>query len=107
VGSPSPQSTHPKKIDVSSQFFTMTCTNDGCPARVHGYVPKYVVNWVARDIMPHTCVIPNLLLDRRNLTLALVQRDSGEESDGLSEIQSGPNLSTQFRMTILGGINRG
>jgi hypothetical protein len=100
VGSPSPQSTHPKKIDVSSQFFTMTCTNDGCPARVHGYVPKYVVNWVARDIMPHTRVIPNLLLDRR-------QRDSGEESDGLSGIQLGPNLSTQFCMTRLGGINRG
>jgi hypothetical protein len=50
----------------------MTCTNDGCPARVHGYVPKYVVNWVVSDIMPHTCVIPNLLLDRPNLTSALV-----------------------------------
>jgi hypothetical protein len=33
---------------------------------------KYVMNWVVSDIMPHTCVIPNLLLDRPNLTSALV-----------------------------------
>jgi len=41
-------------------------------ARVHGYVPKYYMKWMLSYLVPHTCVIPNLLLDHRNLTSTLV-----------------------------------
>lgn len=61
------------RTDVSSQkFLTMTCRSPGCPARVHGYVPKYDVKWVVSDLVPHSCVIPRMLADHKNLTSSLV-----------------------------------
>ena len=50
----------------------MTCRSDGYPARVHGYVPKYDVKWVVSGFVPHTCVIPSMLLEHQNLTSTLV-----------------------------------
>jgi hypothetical protein len=61
------------QTDVSSQKnLTMTCINEGCPARVHGYVPKYDVIWVVSDVVPHTCVLKSVLTDHPNLTSTLV-----------------------------------
>ena len=41
--------------EVSSQkYLTMVCKNAGCPARVHGYLPKYGTSWVISDLVHHT-----------------------------------------------------
>jgi len=43
---------------VSSQkYLTTVCKNEDCPARVHGYLPKYGTSWVISDLVHHTCVI--------------------------------------------------
>jgi len=44
------------QTDVSNkQYLTMTCAVEGCPARVHGHVPKYDIHWVVKCRGPHLC----------------------------------------------------
>ena len=58
----------------SQQFLTMVCKNDGCPARVHGYLPKYGTSWVISDFVQHTCVIPYIPQDHGNLSSTQIAR---------------------------------
>ena len=61
--------------DVSNkQYLTMSCIDIGCPARVHGHVPKYDVVWVVTDVVPHTCEISSMVNDHPNLTSTLIAR---------------------------------
>jgi len=63
------------KADVSSQKkLTMVCKNAGCPARVHGYLPKYGTSWVISDLVHHTCLIPCIPQDHPNLSSTLIAR---------------------------------
>ncbi|KAK1651020.1 hypothetical protein QYE76_068825 [Lolium multiflorum] len=63
------------KTTVSSQkFLTVVCSDARCPARVHGYCPKYDTTWVVSDCVPHTCVLTSMLKDHRNLTSTLLAR---------------------------------
>jgi hypothetical protein len=60
---------------VSSQkFLTMECKNNDCPARVHGYLPKYGTSWVISDFVQHTCVFPYIPQDHGNLSSTLIAR---------------------------------
>ena len=59
--------------DVSDKkYFTARCVAEGCQCKVHAYVPKYEVNWVVSDIVPHTCVRSNVLTEHDNLTSTLI-----------------------------------
>jgi len=61
--------------EVSSQkYLTMVCKNAGCPARVHGYLPKYGTSWVISDLVHHTCLIPCIPQDHPNLSSTLIAR---------------------------------
>ena len=51
---------------------TLKCVQQDCEAKVHGHVPKYGVNWVVTSVLPHTCVLTNLLTDHPNLTSTLI-----------------------------------
>ena len=63
------------QTDVSNkQYLTMTCAVEGCPARVHGHVPKYDTNWVVTSVVGHTCVLKNMRQDHPNLTSTLIAR---------------------------------
>jgi len=63
------------QTDVSNkQYVTMTCVEEGCPARVHGHVPKYDINWVVTSVVGHTCVLKNMRQDHPNLTSTLIAR---------------------------------
>ncbi|KAK1661817.1 hypothetical protein QYE76_049976 [Lolium multiflorum] len=63
------------RTTVSSQkFLTVVCSDARCPARVHGYCPKYDTTWVVSDCVPHTCVLTSMLKDHRNLTSTLLAR---------------------------------
>lgn len=60
---------------VSSQkFLTMVCKNADCPARVHGFLPKYGTSWVISDLVNHTCLIPCIPQDHANLSSMLIAR---------------------------------
>ena len=52
----------------------MVCRNQGCPARVHGYLPKYDTSWVISDLVSHNCVIPCIPQDHPNLTSTVIAR---------------------------------
>jgi hypothetical protein len=54
------------------QSYTAYCTAEGCKCIVHAYVPKYEVNWVVSNIVPHTCVRSNVLAEHRNLSSTLI-----------------------------------
>ena len=41
---------------------------------MHGYVPKYDVNWVISDVVAHTCIRENMLNKHPNLTSTLIAR---------------------------------
>ena len=57
------------QTDVSTKkYLTLTCIMDSCPARVHAHVPKWDVNWVVTDVVPHNCVMKRLLVDHPNFT---------------------------------------
>ena len=61
------------RTDVSSQkYLTLSCVEIDCPARVHGYVPKYDVNWVVSDVVAHTCIRENMFNKHPNLTSTLI-----------------------------------
>ncbi|KAK1606336.1 hypothetical protein QYE76_030009 [Lolium multiflorum] len=63
------------RTTVSSQkFLTVVCSDARCPARVHGYCPKYDTTWVVSDCVPHNCVLKSMLKDHRNLTSTLLAR---------------------------------
>ena len=63
------------RTDVSNrQYLTMSCVDIGCPARVHGHLPKYDVVWVVTDVMPHTCEISSMVNDHPILTSTLIAR---------------------------------
>ena len=63
------------KTTVSSKkYLTMECSRIDCPGRVHAYVPKYDTNWVVSDMVMHTCRIPSILQDHRNLSSTLIAR---------------------------------
>ena len=63
------------RTTVSSQkYLTVVCSDDSCPARVHGHRPKWDTKWTVSDFVPHTCVIENMLLDHQNLTSTLLAR---------------------------------
>ena len=52
--------------------YTVKCVETGCPAKVHGHVPKYNINWVVTNVVPHNCVRKNLLVHHPNLTSTLI-----------------------------------
>ena len=58
----------------SKKYLTMECKQRDCPARVHGYLPKYDTNWVVSDLVLHTCVISSIPQDHRNLSSTLLAR---------------------------------
>ncbi|XBI22027.1 uncharacterized protein [Aegilops tauschii subsp. strangulata] len=61
--------------EVSSQkYLTMVCKNKDCPARVHGYLPKYGTSWVISDLVHHTCLIPCIPQDHANLSSTVIAR---------------------------------
>lgn len=63
------------RTDVSSKkYLTMSCSEEGCPARVHAVVPKWDHTWEVTDVVPHTCVISHLLTDHRNLTSTIIAK---------------------------------
>jgi hypothetical protein len=41
---------------------------------VHGYQKKWDMVCIVSDLVQHTCVIPNQLLDHQNLTSPLIAR---------------------------------
>ena len=51
---------------------TLKGAQQDCEAKVHGHVPKYGVNWVVTSVLPHTCVLTNLLADHPNLSSTLI-----------------------------------
>jgi hypothetical protein len=57
-----------------SEFFTVVCSDDNCPSRVHMYCPKWDTKRIMIDFVLHTSVIQNMLLDHRNLTSTLLAR---------------------------------
>ena len=52
----------------------MECEQIDCPGRVQGYVPKYDTDWIVSDLVLHTCVIPSISQDHRNLSSTLLAR---------------------------------
>ena len=52
--------------------YTVKCVETGCPAKVHGHVPKYNIHWVVSSVVPHNCVRKNLLVRHPNLTSTLI-----------------------------------
>ena len=52
----------------------MVCKNEDCPARVHGYLPKYGTSWMMSDLVHHTCLIPCIPQDHANLSSTLIAR---------------------------------
>ncbi|KAM3335688.1 hypothetical protein ACQJBY_029904 [Aegilops geniculata] len=52
--------------------YTVKCVETGCPAKVHGHVPKYNIHWVVTNVVPHNCVRKNLLVRHPNLTSTLI-----------------------------------
>jgi hypothetical protein len=63
-----------KTVVSSKKYLTVECSNDRCPARVHGYLRKNDIFWVVSDHVQHTCVIMNQLLDHKNLSFTLIAR---------------------------------
>ena len=63
------------KTTVSSpRFLTVECMDMNCPGRVHGYVPKWRETWIVSDVANHTCQLPCLPKDHRNLRSPLLAR---------------------------------
>ena len=52
----------------------MKCMDINCPGRVHGYLPKFDTTWRVSDFVPHTCFIPSIRQDHRNLSSTLIAR---------------------------------
>jgi hypothetical protein len=63
-----------KTVASSKKYLTVECTNERCPARVHGYLRKNDTFWVVSDHVQHTCIIRNQLVDHKNLSSTLVAR---------------------------------
>src|SRR5664279_1852294 len=61
-----------RTVVSSPKNSTMTCENEGCAGRVHGYMPKHEDRWLLSDLQPHTCIIEEMLTDHRNLSSTLV-----------------------------------
>src|SRR5664279_3681626 len=63
-----------KTVVSSKKYLTMECENIHCPDRVHGYLPMYGTSWRIRDLVHHTCVIPSVPVDHRNISSTLIAR---------------------------------
>ena len=53
---------------------TMECMDISCPGRVHAYVPKWGETWIVSDVANHTCQLPCIPQDHRNLRSPLLAR---------------------------------
>jgi hypothetical protein len=103
------------KTNVSSKkYLTVECTSDRWPARVYAYQKKWDTVWVVSDLVQHTCVIPNQLLDHPNLNSPLIARlfytkivdDKAMEVKAIQK-KCGSTKSTPFLMVRPGGLSRG
>jgi hypothetical protein len=63
-----------RTVASSQKYLTVECTEDGCPGRVHGYLPKNDINWKVSDVVQHNCVIPSVRQDHGNLSSTLLAR---------------------------------